>query len=250
MNLMRISIALVLSCFTAGRVDAQGSRPNAAGQNEERLKTGQRNEPTPVAVGQMTPREKVHSKLLNEMGTGQDLDEATKQGRDVHMVTEGTPVVSPDPVTVDKLVAEDVCKADAVVIGTVKNRKSQLTDNKRWVFSELQVEVLQSLKDNSQDPINSSELISVVTSGGSIRLNNQLVEAYGPEGPLSFSQSYLFFLKYIPQTESHRLSTRVYGISGDHIRVRSPSPERPYDGVSLVRMTSLIQVAATQCTLK
>jgi hypothetical protein len=63
----------------------------------------------------------------------------------------GLPVLTPNhPFNPQAYLAERACAADAILIGTVTNQKSQITDDQTFVFSNYQVSIDTIIKNDSK----------------------------------------------------------------------------------------------------
>ena len=89
-------------------------------------------------------------------------------------------------------------RADAVVIGTLKNKSSLLTDDGEFLFTDYVVVVNSVAKSPS---IAQNREIIVTRAGGEILLNGRTVRAIDPFfKPFQLGQSYILFLKLVPET--------------------------------------------------
>lgn len=95
-------------------------------------------------------------------------------------------------------------KADAVVIGTVTNKSSQLTENGAFVFTDYDLTIEEVLKENGTDSIQSHSSIVMTRPGGRILLEGRIVTARDRAfKPLAIGGRYLLFLKYLPTTGAY-----------------------------------------------
>ena len=205
-------------------------------------------DPTPVQVGTMSERERAQAKLYSESGIrGDDLDSRTRNGEDVRIAeTPPMPFLSPHPTPLDKVISNLVCSADAVVVGTVKNRHSQLTNGRNWVFSELSVQADQILKSNPVAPLASGERLAVTRSGGTILLNSKIVDAVPAGGHLLKNGQYLFFLKYYADTGSYAVngSNSVFRVRGEALLALPDLPNKTLEKTTITQVSTIANSAA------
>lgn len=176
-----------------------------------------KDEPTQVQVGVMTPRQRVHSKLFGNYVTGRTLDVPRLQkrpGKEAGEATEdgvylgpGIPVTSPDvPVLSFVDFLKDLsCEADATIIATAKDRTSQLTENREFLFSEYVVTVEEVLQNNPSAHLTATSALTVVRPGGRVQIKGRIVSAVDSSFmPLDTAKRYLLVLKYVPETGAYR----------------------------------------------
>ncbi|HKS29217.1 MAG TPA: hypothetical protein VJS44_15420 [Pyrinomonadaceae bacterium] len=160
----------------------------------------------------MSARQKEHSKLYKDYkGNGKLLDLLKKEENNtgnelIITVMPGLPELSPGgrPSTPDTFLNNLASTADAVVIGTVANKSSQLTENGAFVFTDYDVAVEEVLKENGSNNIQSQSSIVVTRPGGRILLEGRIVTARDRTfKPFAVGGRYLLFLKYIPTTGAY-----------------------------------------------
>lgn len=181
-------------------------------------------DPTPVEEGVITEKQRKHSKLYKVDGPNRRKLRDLVSGRtEVDVVEEAGDVQIPRVLYLDKYLRKISCQSDAVVIGTVSNKSSQLIEQGTFAFTDYEVAVSQVLKDNSLSTIQPSSVIVTTRSGGSVRLNGRVVRALDyREEPLEVNEQYLLFLKYLPETGAYRpagsaLYEDSFQIEGDRI---------------------------------
>ncbi|HEX8564602.1 MAG TPA: hypothetical protein VF648_02955 [Pyrinomonadaceae bacterium] len=106
--------------------------------------------------------------------------------------------------------------ADAVVIGTVTNRKAYLSDDKTNVYSEYEVRIEKVLK-NSGESLKSNDMVALVRLGGSVRFGSGKIQKYkiSQYGALQENHRYVMFLK--KDNGVDLFITTGYDISGDKV---------------------------------
>jgi len=152
---------------------------------------------------QITDRQKRHSKLFKH--SGRKLREiAAEQPGDI-VVEEGLPFVIVTQKSQRRSVFQSaLCRADAVVVGTIKEKTSQFTDDEKSVFTDYQVTVEEVIKNNASSPISTSNQITTTRDGGAVVLNNRTFRVIRESfNPAIVSKRYLLFLRFIPETGSY-----------------------------------------------
>jgi hypothetical protein len=192
---LRIVVALVSVCvITLLLVIGQVARS----QNPINNKSSARSEEaTHIQEGVVTEKQKVHSKLYKEYGGNGNIFKNAKKNRDLKYIYKG----EPDTVSIQSL----SCGADAVVIGLVQSRASQVTEDKNFIFTDYEVTLGEIWKDNAASPTDRSTLMTVSRPGGAVNFNGKVITAEDASfPPLTTGGWYLLFLTYIPETNSYR----------------------------------------------
>ncbi|MBD0370470.1 MAG: hypothetical protein ICV60_06510 [Pyrinomonadaceae bacterium] len=167
---------------------------------------------TPVQQGVMSAQQKEHSKLYKDYkGNGKLLNLLNKEENNadnelIITVMPGLPELSPKgrSSAPEAFLNNLASSADAVVIGTVTNKSSQLTENGAFVFTDYDVSVEEVLKDNGSNSLQSQSSIVVTRPGGRILLEGRVVTARDRAfKPFTVGGRYLLFLKYIPTTDAY-----------------------------------------------
>jgi hypothetical protein len=159
-----------------------------------------------------TQKQKEHSKLYKEYKRDQKLSALAATATDDVTIIEGIgqKVFQPNAPRLNfkTLINELACKADAVVIGVVKNKTSQLTENEEFIFTDYELLVEDVLKDNPAVPIQKNTSIIITRPGGTIQINNRKVSALDEAfKPLGVEGHYLLFLRFIPVTGAYKASS-------------------------------------------
>jgi hypothetical protein len=157
-----------------------------------------------VQEGQMTDKQRQHSKLFKHSGA--PLREiAAKQNGDIE-VEEGLGLITRLPTTSSQrpIFLSAICNADAVLVGTLTDKSSQLTDEGNFIFTDYQVNVSEIIKDNLTARIKVGDVITGTRDGGAIELNGRIFRAHREDfAPPSIGQRYLLFLRFIPATGAY-----------------------------------------------
>lgn len=99
------------------------------------------------------------------------------------------------------------CDADAVIVGVIKSKSSQLTEDENFIFTDYQLLVQDVLKNNIAAPIQNNTSIIITRPGGTVQINGRNVTAVDESfNPLDIEGRYLLFLRFIPNTGSYKAS--------------------------------------------
>lgn len=174
------------------------------GQSQEITQKPKAEEATQIHEGQMTEKQRQHSKLFKHSGRKLN-DIATTQAGDVEVEEEmGYVVRLPETKPRAPVFESAVCNADAVVIGTIDSKSSQLTEEGNFVFTDYQVTLEEVIKNNSSAPLRLAEKITTTRDGGVVELNNRIFRAKRSDfEPPLVAHRYLLFLRFIPTTGSY-----------------------------------------------
>ncbi len=169
--------------------------------------------PTPVQEGVMTEKQREHSKLYKDYkGVGklrELIDQEANKGADEVTVTvlPGLPELAPatgsalSPGTLENLAAS----SDAIVVGTITNKTSQLTEDGTFVFTDHSLSVEEVLKDTTVPSIQPHSSLTVTRPGGRVLLNGRVINVVDKSfGRLVVGSRYLLFLKYVSSTGAYR----------------------------------------------
>jgi hypothetical protein len=173
--------------------------------------SNQKDSATPIQVGIMSERQKKHSKLYKQYNMGRKLDaipleEFEKVLEPGVYIEPGTPVVSPEPVTVvfEDYIRDLVCDSDAVLRVTINDKESQLTESKEFIFTDHTAFVERIYKNNSAAPLEQNTTIIVTRPGGKVKIQGRVIGAKDAAFKyLSIRKQYLLFLRYVPETGAY-----------------------------------------------
>lgn len=195
-----VSVAVIGIAVFRAQFQGSGSQAQTVAKEEQ---------PTFIREGQMTEKQKQHSKLFKNYGDvtrGKKLRELSLAG-EVNLLREkGAEILTPSsylsPRDYMGLLA---CHADAVVLGVVEDKSSQLTEDGSFLFTDYEFKPEEVLKSNPYDPLQVNFEITVTRTGGLAILNGHLVRAIDEvQKPLRVGGRYLLFLRYIPATRAYR----------------------------------------------
>lgn len=153
---------------------------------------------------------KEHSKLYKEFRGSKKLRETVAQtSRGEVAVINEIPDKVYDPnaprFDLDNFLSNMSCKADAVIIGTVKDQSSQLTEDEDFIFTDYALTVEQILKNKDGMPLQQNGTIIITRPGGTIQLEGKKVRALDEAlEPFQTGGRYLLFLEFIPSTGAYK----------------------------------------------
>ncbi len=166
-------------------------------------------------------KQKAHSKLYGEYSSGRTLRKETEEKGDVlikrNVGLAGGDVGYVKP-TLSQFLQRMACEADAVVLGTVKEQSSYLTENEKFISTDYEVEVNEVIKNNAAAYISPNATITVTRPGGTVKLDGKTAQAIDESYEnLAGDEQYVLFLKFIPDTGAYQA---YGGDSGNGFEVR------------------------------
>jgi hypothetical protein len=218
-------------------------------QQQEKEKESQ--DATPIQEGVMTKKERKHSKLF-EIPGGKRLKDRVANDGDVRTEQEVPFMITPRYATIQDYLQSLACKTDAVIIGTVKSKASQLTEQGTYIFTDYEITVTDVLKNNASSPIQTNADITVVRAGGAVKLkdNGRLLRVDSEtERPLKVGDRYILFLKFIPDTGAYsavgHTGENSFEIDGDKVKQVSHGnlPLGAHSSVDAITLINEIQTA-------
>lgn len=201
-------VAILAALILAGLVTAQVKSRQARMQLVAEKQLPNKEEPTPVQEGVMTGRQKKHAKLFKGYAAllkGKKLSDLPSETGEVNVQSMVGDMPLPRSFNLAEYLQQSACAADAVVIGTVSSKASQLTEDGSFTFTDYEVKVGEVLKDNPAAPLQVDGSITVTRAGGAVRLNGRTLRATDfAEKPLEANGRFVLFLKYLPETGAYR----------------------------------------------
>ena len=255
---MRKSILLILSLIASGALNTT-SLPQVS------VTERQKEEPT-LQTGILTEKQKHHSQLYKEYRRDKKIAELAAEYDFDFGITRGTPfpggMPGVSPPTFSERITNLTCDADAVVVGEVKSKSSQLTEDQDFIFTDYELQVEEVIKNNASDPIAPNTEITVSNPGGKIQLNNRIVEAKDLSfPPLVVGERYLLFLKSTSiaggykavnkESRFHLTNDSVETIPIPHRRINEPNRSKPKIlGQAATFFTQIREAVAIGCVGK
>lgn len=158
-------------------------------------------EPTSIQEGVMTAKQKKHSKIFKGYKNRAKIKDLLTQKEDVEIYQPVGDIGVSASFNLDKYLQGLFCDADAVVIGTVKSKASQINEDGTFTFTDYEFDAEEVLKNNIAAPINPNNNITVTRTGGAVKLNGHVARAIdNRQLPLIQDEHYLLFLRFIPDT--------------------------------------------------
>jgi hypothetical protein len=206
----------------------------------------EKSEPTVIQEGIMTEKQKKHSKIYKGYKDRAKIRDLINQHGDIEIEYPIGDVRTPQIFNLDNYLQDLLCKADAVVIGRVKNKASQINEDGTFIFTDYEFIPEEALKDNANSPIKLKKEITISRTGGAIKLNGRTAQAIDyRQVPLIQGEHYLLFLKYFPEMEVYRsisssLNDDSFQILGNRVKQVSRHPLPFSDGSRTVEADEFI----------
>lgn len=173
----------------------------------------QQDEATVVKKGQVTDKEREHSKEYKKLYSyrnGRKLTEPRipRGGTEDFSVFIDIPhtaqLTKMPSITASEFLRDLSCNADAIVVGSVKSKVAHLFEDETFVYTEYEFLVQDILKNNSASPIKAYNHIEVTRPGGIIKLDNRRIKVEDfSYAPLQKNKEYLLFIRYVPSTNDY-----------------------------------------------
>lgn len=108
--------------------------------------------------------------------------------------------------------------SDAVVVGTLTAGQSYLSNDKRNIYSEFKLKLLEIIKTNNAPYLRAGDAIDIQRKGGAIRLpsGKVVIRAALANSMPQVGKRYLLFLKYDQDAEDYALLTG-YQLEGNEV---------------------------------
>lgn len=190
---------------------------------------------TPVQEGVMTDRQKEHSKLYENYKGIEKLTDLIKQKGDNSnelsiTIMPGMPELSlsGQVSTPEAFLKNLAAESDAIVVGSITDKSSQLTENGTFIFTDYDVVVEDVLKNSNANNIQPHSNIVVTRPGGRILLQGRPITARDKNfKPFVIGGRYLLFLKYIPATNAyHAVSDKgSFEIVNSRVELLTEAPD-------------------------
>jgi hypothetical protein len=119
-----------------------------------------------------------------------------------------------------------------VIIARVESRLSELTPDKDWIETSVQIKVLQVLKPAGLQSFNVGQELSFIEQGGSLNLEGRQIKAIVRwASEFEVGKEYLIFARALPNNELAIGPTFAYEILPGS-SLRSLNKARPSDGIT------------------
>lgn len=245
-----VFVVVVVAGATAAAIFQGQSQKGADREVQERA--------TVIQEGQMTDKQREHSKRYKGFGNGKKLKDLAVEVPGGVKVKRNTPLpvgeLGPSP-NFSEFLKGLTCNADAVVIGVVKDKSSQLTEDGEFVFTDYELSIEDVLKDNEFAHLVPNISLTLTQPGGKVQLGGHIIEAEDASfKSLVIGERYALFLKFIPSTGAYASlnSTSTYELHDNKIKVQTEEAIR--SELNNEKASTLIEnvrtVATGGCTSK
>lgn len=188
----KVFLVFVLMAFISTTVAAFQGNIQAAHT------TSTEDEATPVQEGEMTQKQKQHSRHFEIVG-GKRLSDFTKADGNVDVGQDIPLRILPKYSSTQEYLKSLGCKANAVIVGMVKGKSSQLTEGKTNIFTDYELTVEDVLKNNVAVSFEVNSDLTISRPGGAVRLNGRILRARDDRfEPLRVGDHYMLFLGWDP----------------------------------------------------
>lgn len=207
-------LAIGLALLIVVGVGASKLRQKNAGQEKDRAERveyqAELADATPVEVGVLSARQRIHSDLYTEykrqndsksMGEFFDSAKSSTKIIKIDFLVGLSPFMEAD--TPEGFFGELAGSSDAIIRGRVTKKVSQLTQDNTFVFTDYDIVITEVLKDNAAAPLGAS--ITVTYPGGKVLLDGVIVKARDHYfEPLPLNREVVLFLQLVKETGSYK----------------------------------------------
>lgn len=170
--------------------------------------SGKQEEATPIQEGVMSEKQKKHSKIFkgyDVTAKGKKLRDRVAEEGDVNIYWLVGDKRLPESFNLNNYLQEFARKADAIVVGVVRSKSSQLIEQGSYIFTDYELTVEDVLKNNSTTPLQLNGDITVTRIGGVVKLNGHVVRTIDhSEKLLRSGARYLLFLRFDSEAGTYR----------------------------------------------
>jgi hypothetical protein len=167
-------------------------------------------EATVVSEGSMTSQQKERSRIYKRTKPGTNLvDMADRHGGQAAMIRklpwwsdedEGSEIAS-----YDQYLNKLACRSDTVVRGMIRQKSSQLTEEKDFVFTDYELSVEEVLKNSSSGAISPYDFIVVNRPGGTVNFSGRIIHVRDEMAqPLEVGARYVLLLRFVPEAKVYQ----------------------------------------------
>ena len=208
---------------------------------------------TPVELGILTEKQKLHSKLFagyqQRRGDATISELATRakgKGRLLQIIAfVGLEHITNEPETPEKYFGDLTQASDAVIRGSVIKKTSQVTEDDGFIFTDYDVLIKEIIKNNVTAPIDKSTTITITRPGGSILIEDLVVEAIDRASePLPNNHDVILFLQFIPESGAYKSTQDTGSFEIDGLTLR-PLTQSHFPLGVLQNMDSFMQTLRT-----
>ena len=207
MKLKILSFVVIL--LAAGSIAASLFRMHRQNRLADQQKKALMEIPTEIREDVTNERQRKHSKLFGsykqDVTHGKTIRDLVTEKGNVSVARGIGNVILPNSSNIDDYFSDISCRADAVIIGTVLGKSSNLTEDGSFTFTEYDFLVEEIVKDSSASPIQLNSRVTVVRPGGAVKFLGHIVRAIDhSQKTLSLGTRYLLFVKSVSGTGAFR----------------------------------------------
>jgi len=178
MTTKKTLLSLLVVVVVVGTVTTLAQLQNIEPQKQH---NHQKEQPTILKNTARSVRQNEHAKMFKHSGR-QLLEIAATQAGDIEIIEEAGYVIQvPNSAPVVPTFQSALCKANAVVIGTLQTKTSALTEQGNFIFTDYDVTVDEVIKNNVSSPIAVGSTIVTTRDGGAIELDQRIFRATGSD---------------------------------------------------------------------
>lgn len=207
--MMKFKVLLMVMLIAVSAATIQRlSRFSAAGQRSAQKKeqTPTTEDATPVIEGALTSKQKLHSQIFSRRYDWHRKGEKLRNlpGTSDTAFVIGVPNAIVSGSSYPEVIKALVCGADAVVVATATNKRSQLTLDGTFVFTDYEMVVDEVIRSKTTLNLQTASNITVTWPGGAILLNNRRIRVTDNSfGILKVGKQYVVFLSYLTASDDY-----------------------------------------------
>lgn len=132
------------------------------------------------------------------------LTEYTEEEITVTIGVEEGGFSSTDGPTLEEFIRDKICESDAILVGRISEKESQLTAEEDFIFTDYTIVIKTILKDDGHESLARRGTVTVSRAGGRIKLDDRVLTVVDrSEKSLSIGDEYLLFLKRVSKTGAY-----------------------------------------------
>lgn len=196
---------------------------------------------TPVEMGRLTAKQRVHSKLYshyseltNNLPGDKTISETVAHSKSKiieRSVEIGLGELLTEPEAPEAYLGELARSSDLIIRGRVTKRVSQITEDDTFLFTDYDVIVIEVFNNNAAAPIDLGKTIVVTRPGGKVLVDGVVVKATDSAYaalPVN-TNDVVVFLRFIPETGAYKTTraTGAFELVGSTVRPLTGVPFPP-----------------------
>lgn len=164
-----------------------------------------------VLLGQqLDERQKLLAAIYDHSNTGQNLTQMNP-GKDFSVVVGDRHSFIPLHPKKKPL----ACASDAVLVGTVQKKQAFLTGSQRFIVTEYELDVEDTMKDNPKSAVKKGDVLSILRPGGEVISGGRRILAIDESlPPLEEGGQYLLFLQFREKAATYTATSRDVAVYG------------------------------------